>query len=80
MDEARARGIFSLVTHARRRYGQHVALTDLTATQLQLIKADRDAAVAEAQRKGVQARRLNKAARLRAEADALEALALAGAR
>lgn len=78
MDEGRARGIFSLVTHARRRYGQHVALDDLTPDQLALVRADRDTAVTEAQQKGIQARRLNKAARLRAEADEIEAQALAG--
>lgn len=80
MDEAKARGIFALVTHARRRYGQDIVLTDLTDDQLRLVAEDRDAAVTQAQQRGIQARRLNKAARLRAEAEALEALALAGAR
>ncbi|SPM43598.1 Mycobacterium numidiamassiliense ORFan [Mycobacterium numidiamassiliense] len=78
MDEQRARGIFALVTHARRRYGGHITLDDLTPDQLNLVRADRDTAVTAAQQRGVRARRLNKAARLRAEADEIEAQVLAG--
>ncbi|MEC4764773.1 hypothetical protein VT930_16910 [Mycobacterium sherrisii] len=79
MDESKARGTFSLICHARRRYGQDVILADLTADQLALVHTDRDAAVAELVQKGVAARRLQHAKRLRERADQLEALALAGA-
>lgn len=79
MEESRARGAFSLVYHARKRFGDAIAVEDLTPTELALVEADRQNLITELAHKGVRARQLNKAARLRAEADALEALALAGA-
>jgi hypothetical protein len=71
--EKKPRGSASLLVHARRRYGVAVDLNELSADQLTRIEADRRACLEELARKGLQTRRLNKVARLRAEADELAA-------
>jgi hypothetical protein len=70
-------GIASLRFHVRALYGPATQPEDLTPKQLAKAEARRVAAVRECREKGLRTRLLNKARRLRAEADAIEQMVAA---